>query len=116
VISPSIDADALAARLDRLPACLRDALARELDRLARNRRFSVSIATTADAVTATIRTAGVPPALAPTPTLPRKRGREARAARGWGLRLRSGLPSALAGMTPEIRAGLESAARQAFAE
>jgi hypothetical protein len=111
VISPSIDAGTLAARLDGMPARLRDALARDLDRLDRNRRLSVSIATTADAVTATIRTAGVPPALAPAPTLPRKRGREARAARGWGLRL----PSALAGMTPEIHAALESAARQAFA-
>jgi len=115
VISPSIDADALAARLDRLPTRLRDALARELDRIARNRRLSISIATTADTVVATIRTAGVPPA--PSLTLPRKRGREASAASGWGLRRRSrSTSSMLDAMTPEIRDALEAAARRTLAE
>ena len=123
MISPAIDAAALAARLDRLPTRLRDALARGFDRLIRSRTagvppaLSVSIDTTADTVTATIRTAGVPPAS--TLTLPRKRGREDRraAASGWGLGPRSpSASSALADMTREIRADLESAARQAFAE
>lgn len=115
MITLSFDGDALAARLDRLPARLRDALARELDRLARNRRLSVGIATTAETVTATIRTAGVPPA--PSVTLPRERGREASAASGWGLlrRSRSTSPT-LDAMTPEIRAALETAARRTLAE
>jgi len=128
VIAPSINADDLAIRLGRLPARLRAALARELDRLARDARLSVSIDTTADTVTAAIRTAGVPPAFAPTPTLRRplrnpppragegrvgaKRGREVSAAIGWGLPRRS----RLAEMSPEIRAGLEAAARQVFGE
>src|SRR5690349_11144195 len=89
MIAPSIDSAALATRLDHLPARLHDALARELADALRDRfsaRVSFAINTTANTVTATI---------APTPTLPRKRGREASVASWWGLRPRS-LPRASA--------------------
>ena len=139
MIAPSVDDRDLAARLDRLPSRLRDALARELDVLGRSLRdrlgprtgLSLTIDNTADIVTATIRTASA--LLAPTPalprmrgrglmgaaskTLPRKRGREApRQRRGWGLPPRGSLPaSMLDAMAPEIRAALETAAQQSVA-
>jgi hypothetical protein len=130
MIAPAIDSDALATRLDRLPSRLRDALAREFDRLGRSLRdrfggrtpLSLSIDTSADTVTATLapanlrppsarglvlRTAGVPPApsLRLRPRRPRSRAT---------LR-RISLSSAFAALTPEIRAGIETAAREAFA-
>jgi hypothetical protein len=135
VISPSVDADALAARLDRLPTRLRTSLARAFDRLARDAGLSFAIDATADAVTATVRTAALRPTFTPTPTLPRKRGREFMgvaaktlprlrgredrrvAASGWGLKPpRSPVSSARDAMALEIRADLETAARQALAE
>jgi len=130
MIAPAIDSDALALRLDRLPSRLRDALTRELDILGRSLRdrfggrtpLSLSIDTTADTLTATLspsnlqplsarslvlRTAGVPPA--PSLRLRPRRPRSGTAPR------RTSLSSALAAMAPEIRAGLEAAAREAFA-
>jgi hypothetical protein len=128
MIAPAIDSDPLATRLDRLPPRLRDSLTRELDRLGRSlrdrlgatTRLALIIDTGADTVTATLassnlrppsahalvlRTAGVPPA----PSL-RLRPRRKRS-RGVPHRATS---SALAAMTPEIRAGIETAAREAF--
>jgi hypothetical protein len=67
VIAPSLDTAALIARLEIAPVRLRTALALVLDRAIRDRlgpRRSLSIDPTADTVTATIRTAGVPPASA----------------------------------------------------
>ena len=130
MIAPAIDSDALALRLDRLPSRLRDALTRELDILGRSLRdrfggrtpLSLSIDTSADTLTATLapanlrppsarglvlRTAGVPPA--PSLRLRPRRPRSGTAPR------RTSLSSALAAMAPEIRAGLEAAAREAFA-
>jgi len=129
MIAPAIDSDALATRLDRLRSRLRDALTRELDRLGRSLRdrfggrtpLSLSIDTSADTLTATLspsnlqplsarglvlRTAGVPPA--PSLRLRPRRKRSGTAPR------RTSLSSALAAMTPEIRAGIETAARDAF--
>ena len=129
MIAPAIDSDALATRLDRLRSRLRDALTRELDRLGRSlrdrfgaaTRLALSIDTSADTVTATLapanlrppsarvlvlRTAGVPPA--PSLRLRPRRKRSGTAPR------RTSLSSALAAMTPEIRAGIETAARDAF--
>jgi hypothetical protein len=129
MIAPAIDSDVLATRLDRLPSRLRDALTRELDRLGRSLRdrfggrtpLSLSIDTSADTLTATLapanlrppsarglvlRTAGVPPA--PSLRLRPRRPRSGTAPR------RTSLSSALAAMTPEIRAGIETAAREAF--
>jgi hypothetical protein len=110
VISPSIDADDLAARLDRLPTRLRDALAREFDRLIRSRTagvppaLSLSIDTTADTVTATIRTAGLRPAL---PAGRRRSGTSACPA--------VALPR-IETVARDIRTALETAARQALSE
>jgi hypothetical protein len=135
VIAPSIDVDDVATRLGRLPIRLRAALARELDRLARNARLSVSIDTTAARVTATIRTAGVPPVsdISRARALARKqviyrRGRDGHAEDATALhplrRLRvlrassasSAVSGSLLSIEREIRAGLETAARQALGE
>jgi hypothetical protein len=130
MIAPAIDTDALATRLDRLPSRLRDALTRELDRLGRSlrdrfgdrRRLALTIDTAAETVAATLassnlrppsahalvlRTAGVPPA--PSLRLQPRRPRSV------SLPRRTSLSSALDVMTPEIRAGIETAAREAFA-
>ena len=124
MINPSIDSGNLAARLDRLPTRLRAALARELDRLARNAGLSVSIDTTADQVTATIRTAG---GLARKQVIYR-RGRDGHAEGAMALQplrplrvLRaSSASSAVSGsrlsIEREIRAGLEAAARRGLSE
>jgi hypothetical protein len=130
MIAPAIDSGALAAHLDRLPSRLRDALTRDLDILGRSlrdrfgasTRLVLSVDTSADTVTATLapanlrppsarglvlRTAGVPPA--PSLRLRPRRKRSRATPR------RTSLSSALAAMTPEIRAGIEAAAREAFA-
>jgi hypothetical protein len=135
VIAPSINADDLAIRLGRLPTRLRAALAREFDSLARNAHLAVSIDTTADQVTATIRTAGVPPGSdLPRPrafarkTVIYRRGRDGHAEDTMALqrlrRLRvlraSSASSAVGGslfsIEREIRADLAAAARQALGE
>jgi hypothetical protein len=131
MIAPSLDTGALATHLDRLPSRLRDSLSRELDRLGQSlcdrlgatTRLALTIDTSADTVTATLassnlrppsartlilRTAGVPPA--PSLRLRPRRPRSRAAPR------RSSLSSALAALTPEIRAGIEAAAREALAE
>jgi hypothetical protein len=129
MIAPSLEDDALATRLDRLPPRLRDALTRELDRLGQSlrgrlgatTRLALIVDTSADTVTATLassnlrplsaralilRTAGVPPA--PSLRLRPRRKRSRAAPR------RTSLSSALDAMAPEIRARLATAAREAF--
>jgi hypothetical protein len=129
MIAPSLDTDALATRLDRLPSRLREALTRELDRLGQSlrdrfgstTRLALTIDTGPNTITATLassnlrppsaralilRTAGVPPA----PSLRLRPRRPASRA----MPRRISLSSALDAMAPEIRARLATAAREAL--
>ena len=128
MIAPTISSSAVSARLDALPDRLRTALAGEIERLGRElrsqlgrrRRLSLVIDDTGDTVTATIllRTAGVPPAFVPTLPSPASggglgRGRSTRPQSRFPRRS-SSLPSIVIDMLPDLRAGLEAAAREAI--
>lgn len=113
MIAPAISPRAVSARLDAMPDRLRAALASEIerlgrelrDRLGRRRRLSLVIDSTGDIVTAAIllRTAGARIARL-QPRRPQSRFP----------RRRLSLPSVAADMLPDIRAGLEAAAREAI--
>ena len=117
MIAPALAIRALVARLDRMPALLRTALASELGALAQRRNSTASIDAISDTITATFRTASLPPPRIRTaglrPALPAGRRRSG-ARRLRAIRV-SSASSALNGFSfSDVRAALEAAAREAL--